>query len=636
MGLFEQWPYTNLHTLNLDWILESLRELEHTIDQFVSINALKYADPIQWNITRQYEKNTIVIDPLTGTAYISVQPVPSGVALIRDEYWTVVFDLGSFVVRAAKNFTDRWESQWTLTATFPSNAGDWLVWNDTLYKVMSNIIAGDQYVIDSNIRHFTMEDVIGHLEDLDTTDKSNIVAAINEVIQTFNTIIGDLTDLNTTDKSSIVNAINEVIQTFNDKIGDLDDLDTSDNSNIVAAINSLITDLSNMITTKKLFVGEDPDGWVAAHRGDQLTNDTIIGSSPSGKTGVAGFTRTKDNPNSFDYGTIAVTGIAQSNKDEADTCVSWAGYFENRRVGNSSTAYGVEIDTGRYDTTQETFNPYDTSSDQNMCVSLNISSGCGDNDSTGADTAIWIHKNPTPFKQGIVISENAVASGRPAILLPWSKMIAWQAGASDNALQQFITGAQINLREITTPYFPKLNFNNSDGLTDPVPEGATLGAVQFANNGSIKVEIRGTENNGGTLTVLLPNSKYALLNQYWLSLPGMWVNCDKLQSTSAEVSGNVAGGTVTGDSAFIDKSYKAGLSDHTVPTATVQSIATALKAALKPVWVNNKCSMTVKREDIISIFTANSWDAADTNLLTGPNQEYVDQAELALWIAYAP
>ena len=213
MSLFDQWPYTNFHELNLDWILESLRVLEHTIDQFVAINALKYADPIQWNIVSQYEKNTIVIDPLTGTAYISVQPVPSGVALTRDEYWTVVFDLGSFVVRAAKNFTDRWESQWTLTATFPSNTGDWLVWNDTLYKVMSNIVAGDQYVVDSNIKHFTMEDTIGHLEDLNTTDKSSIVAALNEVAAEVLGKIGDLADLNTTDKSTIVNAINEVLST---------------------------------------------------------------------------------------------------------------------------------------------------------------------------------------------------------------------------------------------------------------------------------------------------------------------------------------------------------------------------------------------------------------------------------------
>ena len=182
MGLFERFPYTNFHELNATWMIEELVKLKTTIEQFVSINALKYADPIQWNITSQYEKNTIVIDPQTGTAYISVQPVPSGVAITNTDYWTVVFDLGSFVVRAAKNFTDKWEDESTLTATFPSSVNDWLIWGDTLYRVISPIIAGDQYVIDSNIKHFTMEDILGHIQDLNTTDKSNIVNAINEIV----------------------------------------------------------------------------------------------------------------------------------------------------------------------------------------------------------------------------------------------------------------------------------------------------------------------------------------------------------------------------------------------------------------------------------------------------------------------
>lgn len=182
MGLFERFPYTNFHDLNLTWILNELKTLEHTINEFVSINALKYADPIQWNIVTQYEKNTIVIDPLTGTAYISVQPVPSGVAITNTDYWTVVFDLGSFVVRAAKNFTDKFEDETTLTATFPSNVNDWLIWGDILYRVISPIVAGDQYVDGSNIVHFTAEDVIGHIQDLSTDDKNNLVAAVNELV----------------------------------------------------------------------------------------------------------------------------------------------------------------------------------------------------------------------------------------------------------------------------------------------------------------------------------------------------------------------------------------------------------------------------------------------------------------------
>ena len=250
MGLFDHFPYTNFHELNLDWMLNALRELEHTINDFVAINALKYADPIQWNITTQYEKNTIVIDPQTGTAYISVQPVPAGVSLTNTDYWTVVFDLSTFVVKAAKNLAVKYENETTTTATFNSNIGDWLVWSDTLYIALTNITAGDSYVIDSNIKHFTIEDIVGHLTDLDTTDKTNIVAAINEVVYTFNTLysnVGDLATLSTTDQSSIVNAINEIVT----NIGDLSNLTTTDQSSIVNAINEVNSNITAEITNRE-------------------------------------------------------------------------------------------------------------------------------------------------------------------------------------------------------------------------------------------------------------------------------------------------------------------------------------------------------------------------------------------------
>lgn len=56
MGAFEYFPYTNFHDLNLDWIVQELEKLTGDVRDFISINAIKYADPIQWDITRQYEK----------------------------------------------------------------------------------------------------------------------------------------------------------------------------------------------------------------------------------------------------------------------------------------------------------------------------------------------------------------------------------------------------------------------------------------------------------------------------------------------------------------------------------------------------------------------------------------------------
>ena len=298
---FNQYPYLNLNDLNLDYILKAIGEMKFEVTNFVSINAIKYADPIQWNITSQYEKNTIVIDPVTGTAYISVAPVPAGVALTRPEYWTVVFDLGSFVTRAAQNFTSHWESETTTTATFPTAMGGWLVWGDVLYKALTNITAGDTYVENGNIEHFTIEDLynaylntiatilnmIGVLDDLVTTDKSSLVNAINEVAAEVLGKIGNLDDLHTTDKTNIVAAINEVADDALGKIGDLDDLNTSDKTSVVNAINEVLGDVENFVTPEQFGavgdgVADDRDAIVAAiatGKGVYLENEYYIGST---------------------------------------------------------------------------------------------------------------------------------------------------------------------------------------------------------------------------------------------------------------------------------------------------------------------------------------------------------------------
>lgn len=371
MGIFDNFPYTNFHELNLDWILKMLQQIDKTMSEFVAINALKYANPIQWNITSQYEKNTIVIDPQTGTAYISVQPVPIGVILTNTDYWTVVFDLGSFVVRAAKNFTTRYEEATTLSATFSSVEGNWIVWGDTLYRALVNITAGDSYVVGSNITPITIEQVknevlyifnstVGTLTNLNTQDQSNIVAAINEVrsnlitsfsnitgrvedfgatTATFNSIdgnwiiIGDTlyranTTINIGDSYVIgtnINHItieqvkNEVLNILRNTTGDLDNLLTTDKTNLVAAINEVFNlIIADPITFHNVTVTGDIgiQGELRCKNTsiyDMVTNKHIvyIGDSFS----VAFLSDLEDylTANGIDYQAIAVNGLGFVN-----------------------------------------------------------------------------------------------------------------------------------------------------------------------------------------------------------------------------------------------------------------------------------------------------------------------------------
>ena len=191
MGLFDQFPYTNFHELNLDWLLKLIKELNNKVENFVSLNTIKYADPIQWNITTQYEANTVVVDPQTGVAYISSKPVPAGVSISDTGYWSVIFDLKRFVTQAAKNFTSRYEEETTLTATFSTPSGGWLVWGDTLYEALVNITAGDSYVINSNIRHITMEEVINNINTAIANEASSRASADYAITQSLNNEISN-------------------------------------------------------------------------------------------------------------------------------------------------------------------------------------------------------------------------------------------------------------------------------------------------------------------------------------------------------------------------------------------------------------------------------------------------------------
>lgn len=157
-----EWPYSNFHDLNLDWVISVIRELETKITQFVALNTVKYANPLQWDITKQYETNTVVINPQDGTAYLSVQPVPSGVQITNTDYWTPIFTLQYFTTALKKAIT---LPQETIGAGASSDipaktvfwAGDQLVYAPEEIPVGTIIIPG------TNCRPVTVVDLINEV-----------------------------------------------------------------------------------------------------------------------------------------------------------------------------------------------------------------------------------------------------------------------------------------------------------------------------------------------------------------------------------------------------------------------------------------------------------------------------------------
>ena len=146
------WPWTNLHELNLDWIIQSIKEQETRLSNFVSLNTIKYADPFQWNITSQYAQNTLVIDPEDGTAYLSIHPVPSGVQITNTEYWTPVFTLQNFTDALKKAITTvpQQENGQAATEELPANSvffvGDVLCTNPATIPKTSLVVIGSNCV----------------------------------------------------------------------------------------------------------------------------------------------------------------------------------------------------------------------------------------------------------------------------------------------------------------------------------------------------------------------------------------------------------------------------------------------------------------------------------------------------------
>lgn len=172
-------PYTNFHDLNLDWIIDTLNDFNARLTNFVSLATIKYADPILWDITSQYEANTVVVDS-QGNAYLSVQPVPSGVSLDRTEYWTKIGNFDELFANVKKAITPNDEGHST-TAT-AARAIDDLVWvNGALVRITRAMSAGDTYVQGSNCVTSSTNEILHYLLAALTTEQQTRAEAITQL-----------------------------------------------------------------------------------------------------------------------------------------------------------------------------------------------------------------------------------------------------------------------------------------------------------------------------------------------------------------------------------------------------------------------------------------------------------------------
>lgn len=198
-----RWPYTNFHELNLDWILETLKKQDAAIADFISLNSITYANPLQWDITRQYPKNQVVLDT-NGDGYLSVQPVPVGVEIANTDYWTKIGNFSELWSTVKLAITEADEGLKT-TASADRASGD-LVWlNNTLYVCTTAITRGTEYGTNN-------------------TAKTTIDARLANLAQAVSTLQNNVADINTTlpnkiDKSTTGDLSQTVSGDYNQNVG---------------------------------------------------------------------------------------------------------------------------------------------------------------------------------------------------------------------------------------------------------------------------------------------------------------------------------------------------------------------------------------------------------------------------------
>lgn len=93
VDIVNNWPYTDLHNLNLDWLINTVKDLQEEVREFTQdLPHVSAWNNGQWDITHAYDANEIVFDD--NKIYISVKPVPANTQISNTRYWTEIADMG--------------------------------------------------------------------------------------------------------------------------------------------------------------------------------------------------------------------------------------------------------------------------------------------------------------------------------------------------------------------------------------------------------------------------------------------------------------------------------------------------------------------------------------------------------------
>lgn len=152
-----------MYQYSLGWLIKRVKSLETDLNTAIDLKTIHYADPIQWDITTQYPPNTVVVDPKTGTAYMSKVPVPAGILLTNTTYWVVVFNYQQIYEDIKDGIASNERSNEYASHDYAVNDLVW--WSNNLYLVLKPITSGGQFKPNDNITRTTIEDLLTQIRD---------------------------------------------------------------------------------------------------------------------------------------------------------------------------------------------------------------------------------------------------------------------------------------------------------------------------------------------------------------------------------------------------------------------------------------------------------------------------------------
>ena len=173
MSYFE-FPNTRSYEGDLGYILKKLIELTKDYENFFKYNSIKFADPLQWDITKQYPAYMIVFDYDSGYCFISKKAVPSGIVLTNTDFWCLVgpliidADARLEIERILRFVSGIYESGTTATAV--RNVDDYVIVSGDLWKVTEPINIGETYGEGFNVTHTTILGMINDRFPVGTSD----------------------------------------------------------------------------------------------------------------------------------------------------------------------------------------------------------------------------------------------------------------------------------------------------------------------------------------------------------------------------------------------------------------------------------------------------------------------------------